>query len=563
MLLQLNISNFALIENLSVDFSNGFNVLSGETGAGKSILIDAINFVLGGKFNKNLIRVGEEKTVVEAVFSIENRKTEEILNELEINHEGLVIISRESFHSGKTIAKVNNKSLLLAKVKQISETLLDIHGQHENQNLLDNSNHIVYVDSFGEEKLSTTLEEYSSLYKNYMDLEKKIKNLQGDHGEREKTIDFLKFQIDEIISINPKMNEDEELNEKFNLLANAEKIKKSLNIGYTILKESDENRYSILDSLMYVLRELKSVEKHNEEIKTIASSLEDSYYILQEDVQSIGSIMDKVYYDEGELEYINSRIYQLSNCKKKYGATIEEVLDYKQSIEERYYELVNSGDIINELLKDQNAILEKLDNLSIKLHELRIAVSENLEEEVKKQLDYVGLEKSTFKIQVNSTNDLGEKGRDKVQFTISTNPGQPLQPLEEIVSGGELSRIMLALKTVFVDKDEIPSVIFDEIDTGISGRIAQRVGEKMFVISKTHQVFCITHLPQIASMADNNYLIEKNSTENNTYTEIKRLKVSEVQLEIARMIGGSEVTSITLENAKEMISLAKGLKEKI
>lgn len=563
MLLQLNICNFALIENLSVDFSEGFNVLSGETGAGKSILIDAINFVLGGKFNKNLIRVGEDKTVVEAVFSIENEKTEIILKELDINHEGMVIISRESFQSGKTIAKVNNKSLLLSKLKSISETLIDIHGQHENQNLLDNTKHIVYVDSFGDDELKTTLSEYSSLYKQYTDLERRIKELQGDEGEREKNIDFLKFQIDEIASINPKIGEDEELTEKFNLLSNAEKIKKSLGIGYTILKESDENRSSVLDSLMYVLRELKSIEKHNEEIKCVYNSLEENYYLIQDNIQSISNIMDKVYYDEGELEYINSRMYQLSGCKKKYGSSIEDVLQYKIEIEKKYFDLVNSGDIINKLQKEQIKVLKQIDDICNKLHDQRIKISNELETEVKNQLDYVGLEKSTFKIDVNLCDVINERGKDKVQFTISTNPGQPLQPLEEIVSGGELSRIMLALKTVFVDKDEIPSVIFDEIDTGISGRIAQRVGEKMFIISKSHQVFCITHLPQIASLADNNYLIEKNSTENNTFTEIKKMKKQEVELEIARMIGGSEVTSITLENAKEMIALAFNLKKNI
>ncbi|MEG2936049.1 MAG: AAA family ATPase, partial [Clostridium sp.] len=271
MLLQLNIMNFALIEKLSIDFSNGFNVLSGETGAGKSILIDAINFVLGGKFNKNLIRVGEDKTVVEAVFSIENSKTLEVLEELEINDEGVVILTRESFSTGKTIAKVNNKTLLLSKVKQVSETLIDIHGQHENQNLLDSTKHINYVDSFGHDLIVDKQSEYEEHYCKYLEIERKIFSLQGNEGEREKKIDFLRFQIDEINTVKPKPGEDEELSKKFNLLSNGEKIKKALEKSYILLKENDESRVSIIDSITYVVRELKSIEKHFEEIKPVVA----------------------------------------------------------------------------------------------------------------------------------------------------------------------------------------------------------------------------------------------------------------------------------------------------
>jgi len=553
--------NFALIEKLSIDFSKGFNVLSGETGAGKSILIDAINFVLGGKFNKNLIRVGEDKTVVEAVFSIENPKTKDVLEELDISDEGVVILSRESFSSGKTIAKVNNKTLLLSKVKQVSETLIDIHGQHENQNLLDSTKHINYVDSFGQELLVDKLSEYGNQYEKYIEIDRKIFSLQGNEGEREKKIDFLRFQIDEINAVKPKLGEDDELSKKFNLLSNGEKIKKALEKSYILLKENDESRISIIDSLMYAIRELKSIEAHYEDIKPIVSSIEESYYVLEDNIATISDLKEDTDYDIGELEFINSRMYQLSSCKKKYGPTLEDVIDYRDSMEEQYYELVNCGEIIEKLQKEKLILREKLMEISEEIHDIRIKISKNLEAEIKKELDYVGLEKSVFRIQVEYTEELTSKGRDKVQFTISTNPGQPLQPLEDVVSGGELSRIMLALKTVFVDKDHIPSVIFDEVDTGISGRIAQRVGEKMVLISENHQVFCITHLPQIAALADANYLIEKNSTDFTTFTEVKKLKVEEVEQEVARIIGGSEVTRKTLENASEMIEKANEIKK--
>ena len=560
MLLQLNIMNFALIEKLSIDFSNGFNVLSGETGAGKSILIDAINFVLGGKFNKNLIRVGEAKTVVEAVFSIENPKTLEVLEELDIPDEGVVILTRESFSSGKTIAKVNNKTLLLSKVKQVSETIIDIHGQHENQNLLDSTKHINDVDSFGQDMIMDKLSEYEKYYEKYLEIDRKIFSLQGNEGEREKKIDFLRFQIDEINAIKPKKGEDEELSKKFNLLSNGEKIKKALEKSYILLKENDESRISIIDSLMYVIRELKSIEKHFEEVKPIVTSIEEAYYNLEDNITIISDLKEDTDYDIGELEFINSRMYQLSSCKKKYGPTLDDVINYRDSIEEQYYELVNCGEIIEKLQKEKNLLKETLIKISDEIHEIRSEISSNLEKEIKKELDYVGLEKSVFKINVELMEELSAKGRDKVQFTISTNPGQPLQPLEEVVSGGELSRIMLALKTVFVDKDHIPSVIFDEVDTGISGRIAQRVGEKMVLISENHQVFCITHLPQIAALADANYLIEKSSTDVTTFTKVKKLNLEEVKHEVARIIGGSEVTVKTLENAQEMIEKANEIK---
>lgn len=563
MLLQLNIMNFALIEKISIDFSEGFNVLSGETGAGKSILIDAINFVLGGKFNKNLIRVGEDKTVVEAVFSIENPKTKDIIRELDIIDEGIVIISRESFNSGKTIAKVNNKSLLLSKVKQISETLIDIHGQHENQNLLDSSNHMNYVDSFGQDKLVDKLKEYEKYYLEYCEIDGKIRSLQGNEGEREKKIDFLKFQMDEINSVKPKIGEDEELSKKFNLLSNGEKIKRALEKSYVLLRENDDSRISIIDSLMYAIRELKSIEAHHEEVKAVVNSLEESYYSLEDNTRTISDLKDNTDYDMGELEFINSRMYQLSNCKKKYGPSLEDVINYRDSMEKQYYELINSGEIIEELLKKKCVLYDKLIKISQDIHNIRIEISNSLEKNVKNELDYIGLEKSTFKIEVSYIDNLTSKGKDKIQFYISTNPGQPLHPLEEVVSGGELSRIMLALKTVFVDKDHIPSVIFDEIDTGISGRIAQRVGEKMVLISANHQVFCVTHLPQIAALADSNYLIEKSSTETTTFTEVKKLKACDVEQEVARIIGGSEVTSITLENAREMISKAHSIKKNL
>jgi DNA repair protein RecN (Recombination protein N) len=556
MLLQININNFALIESLTISFDKGFNVLTGETGAGKSILIDAINYVLGGKFSRDLIRTGEDKTYVEAVFSIENQKTIDTLKEFEIEFDDLVIISRETFQSGKSIAKVNGKALLLANIKAISSTLLDIHGQHENQNLLEPSNHINYLDSFGEKDLVKELDKYKNIYKRYMEIQHEIDNLQGKDGEKEKLIDFYKYQLEEINKANLKKGEDDELESEYSVLSNAEKINKALRSSFELLSSGSENSLSIFDGLGVAIKEIRGIQKHIEKVKTIADSLEEAYYNIEENTENIRKLMDSIQYDEGKLEFINSRIYQIGLYKKKYGKTIEDVLEYRDKIEKQYNQLVNSSEIIEKLKIERNTRLNELKASAGKLHAVRVKIAEALEAAVKKELSYIGLEKSIFKIEAELSESFNELGSDRVQFLISTNPGEPLKPLERIVSGGELSRIMLALKTVFVDKDHIPSVIFDEIDVGISGRVAQSVAEKMYSISSSHQVFCVTHLPQIACMSDVHFLISKDVKENKTYTSVSKMNSEQKQYEIARMVGGAEVTKLTLEHAGELIKLA-------
>ncbi|MBU3176322.1 DNA repair protein RecN [Clostridium estertheticum] len=562
MLLQLNIMNFALIEKLSINFERGFNVLSGETGAGKSILIDAINYVLGGKFNKSLIRTGENKTYVEAIFTIDNQNSRSVLEEMDIDYEDTVFISRETFQSGKSIAKVNGKSLLLSKVKYISKNLLDIHGQHDNHNLLDKANHIFYVDSFGNERLRTAISEYNDKYTRMISIKNRILKLEGNEGERDKRIDFLNYQLEEIKNANLKIGEDEELLEKYAIVSNSENLENHLSRSYQLLYTSDEENPSVLYNLAIAIKELRTIEKHMDKIKEITDSIEESYFNIEENITEIRDLKESIYYDEKELEYMNSRISQINNCKKKYGPTIKEIYEYRDKIDVEYEELTNSSEIIASLKKEKIVLENEMRIIANEIHEIRCETAKNLQNKIKEELNYIGLEKSKFFIEVKLTDEFYKNGCDKVQFCIATNPGEPLNPLEEIVSGGELSRIMLALKTVFVDKDEIPTVIFDEIDTGISGRIAQCVAEKMYLISLNHQIFCVTHLPQIASMADINYLISKNVINDKTYTNIIRMNDNEKQQEIARMIGGTEVTKLTLENSKEMINLANNRKNK-
>lgn len=563
MLQQINIVNFALIENLIISFERGFNILTGETGAGKSILIDAINYVLGGKFNKELIRTGENRTYVEAIFTIENTKTKDVLKKLDIEHDDMVIISRETFQSGKSIAKVNGKALILLQIKMLSQTLLDIHGQHENQNLLDSTTHIQYLDAFGESKYGGKLLEYSKNYQDLTEVKARILEIEGKDGERDKIIDFLKYQLAEINNASLKEKEDEELEEKFKIVSNSEKINKVLNNAYETLHNGNDEIPSISDTITSIIKEIRGIEKHLDSIKKVGDSLEEAFYNIEEDIEQIRDLKEKIYYDESELQFINQRMYQINNLKKKYGSSIEEILIYRDNIMNQFEELSNSEEILAQLNEKKEKIQKMLYSTAEIIHEQREEQAKTLEKLVKNELNFVGLEKSIIEIQVVKEDNLGSNGFDKVQFCISTNPGEPVKPLEKIVSGGELSRIMLALKTVFVDKDETPSVIFDEIDTGISGRIAQCVGEKMYSISLKHQVFCVTHLPQIAAMSDMHFLISKNVKNNKTFTEVNLISPIEKQMEVARMIGGSEVTKLTLENSKELIKMATEKKYEI
>ncbi|WP_294364883.1 DNA repair protein RecN [uncultured Clostridium sp.] len=560
MLLQLNIKNFALIRELCVEFGKGFNILSGETGAGKSILIDTIDYVLGGKFSKDLIRYGEDKTFVEAVFSVENPDILDILKELDIDDE-LLIISRETTLLGKSIIKINGKSVVLAYLKRIREKLLDIHGQHQNQNLLNRSCHIQYLDDFIGEEIYSYLNKYEDLRKEQSLIVEKIKELNGN-TDREKLLDYIKFQIDDIEKANLKVNEEEELKEEFNLLSNAEKISLALRKSYSILDNPMEG-ISVNEGLSKVVNELTSIEKHFEKIKEKREKIEDSLYILEEISREIRDLSSEIQYDEFELEKINSRIYEISLYKKKYGESVEEILNYLKKLKNQYDELINSEEIINELNLKKLKIEDEMQELCVVMHDIRKKYAITLEDSIKYELNYIGMEKSIIKIDIENTDTFNSRGFDEVTFLISTNPGEPLKALEKVVSGGELSRIMLAMKCVFVDKDAIPTLIFDEIDTGISGTVAKRVGEKMFEVSSKHQVLCITHLPQIAALSDCHYFVSKRVEDGKTFTEIKTLDKYEKIKEIAKMTSGDEVSDVTLENASEMVAFAELKKQEI
>ena len=561
MLVVLNIKNFALIQELSVEFGAGFNILSGETGAGKSILIDTIDYVLGGKFSKDLIRYGEDKTYVEAIFDIENDEIYTLLNDLNIEADELLVVSRETTISGKSIIKVNGKTIVLSQLKKIREKLLDIHGQHQNQSLLSKGTHILYLDEYNSENISPLLEQFEIFKNRYSEIEDKINELKGNE-DREKLLDYIKFQIEDIEKAKLKPGEEEDLREQYNILANAEKISSSLINSYNYLNNNPQGN-SVLELLSKVISELSHSEMHLEKIKDKRVQVEEAYYLLEESTRDIRDIANEVYYDENELAAINERIYESSLYKKKYGNSIDEILQFLEKLKNQYDEFINSEEIILKLKKELSVIEKEMKDIGLKLHEFRCMSAKDLEVRIKEELSYVGLEKAIINIDVNLSEEANSRGYDDVQFLISANPGEPLKPLEKVLSGGELSRIMLALKCVFVDKDKIPTLIFDEIDTGISGAIGKRVGEKMYQVSVKHQVLCITHLPQIAALSDNHYFVSKKVENGKTFTQIRMLNEEDKVCEIAKMIGGDNLSDVAIDNSREMVKLADIKKKEI
>ena len=561
MLVVLNIKNFALIQELSVEFGAGFNILSGETGAGKSILIDTIDYVLGGKFSKELIRYGEDKTYVEAIFDMENNEIYTLLNDLNIENDELLVVSRETTISGKSIIKVNGKTIVLSQLKRIREKLLDIHGQHQNQSLLSKGTHILYLDEYNSENISPLLEQFEIVKNRHSQIEDKINELKGN-DDREKILDYIKFQIDDIEKAKLKPGEEEDLREQYNILANAEKISSSLINSYNYLNNNPQGN-SVLELLSKVISEFSHSEMHLEKIKDKRVQVEEAYYLLEESTRDIRDIANEIYYDENELAAINERIYEISLYKKKYGDSIDEILKFLEKLKNQYDEFINSEEIILNLKKELSVIEKDMNEIGVKLHEFRCMSAKDLEVRIKEELSYVGLEKAIIKIDVNLSEIANNRGYDDVQFLISANPGEPLKPLEKVLSGGELSRIMLALKCVFVDKDKIPTLIFDEIDTGISGAIGKRVGEKMYQVSVKHQVLCITHLPQIAALSDNHYFVSKKVENGKTFTQIRMLNEQDKVCEIAKMIGGDNLSDVAIDNSREMVKLANIKKNEI
>jgi DNA repair protein RecN (Recombination protein N) len=562
MLLELHIKNFALIDTVDLEFSNGLNMLTGETGAGKSILIDSINFILGSKQSRDIIRTGYDNAYVEGVFEIHNDEVSNILIENGIEIDDILVIAREINQSGRTISRINGKTVTVGFVKTIGKYLIDLHGQHEHQSLLDEENHIDILDSFCGEELVNEKAKYKECFKQIKEIEGELNRLTSDEQHKLRRMDLLGYQIQEISEASLKVNEDDDLIRRKNMLINAEKIYSNLSSIYQRLYETEEKQ-SAYDEIGSGIVSMESIAKYDTRLQEIKSSLEDIYYKLADAIEEIRDIRDSVEFNADELNEIELRLDLLNKLKRKYGNTVEDILHYYETIKSELSQIERSEEIINDLnLKLQN-YYKILNNHADAIGNFRKDEAVRLKLLIEKELQYLGMEKAIFKIEVIDKENFDENGRNQVYFTMSANPGEALKPLSKVASGGEISRIMLAIKGVIADIDSIPTLIFDEIDTGISGRTAQSVAEKMVLISKSHQILCVSHLPQITSMADYHFKIKKQIKNDKTTTFVNRL-INEEQIdELARMLGGAVVTDLTRKHAKEMLDLAYDLKNKI
>ena len=563
MLLELQIQNFALIEKLKIEFGKGLNILTGETGAGKSIIIDSVNFVLGERSSKDIIRTGYDKAYVETVF--ENTNDPRLLkigeeNGIDLDQE-VLILTRELSISGKSICRVNGKTVTTSILKSIGNHLMDIHGQHEHQSLLNEDNHIDLLDMFGGNSLNELKNQVEHCYSNIINIKYTLNSIMGDDKARERKIDLLNFQVNEINYAILKDNEEEDLLKQKLILNNSNKLFSVLSSSYTALYENEDNNQSIFDRIGYILSELNSIIGIDNKLYDISKNISESYYLLEDAIVDIREYRDKIDFNPDLIDEVEQRLDLINKLKRKYGNTIKDIIEYRDTINKELEDICNSKGKIDNLKKQLESESNILSEKASRLSNLRKFVAKKLQSNIMNELKFLSMERSKFTVsfEIERLNDeiiYNEKGMDKIKFLISTNPGEPEKPLSKIASGGEISRIMLSIKAVLARYDNIPSLIFDEIDSGISGSAAQSVAEKLGQISNNHQVICVTHLPQIASMADTHFYISKSTISDKTNTHVEKLDKKSRIKEIARMLGGTKLTDLTLKHAEEIINMA-------
>ena len=551
--MHLHVKNLALIPEVQADFGPGLNILTGETGAGKSILLGSVNLALGQKMTRGMIREGADYALVELVFQVKSH-TEEKLKEMDVYpEEGQVIITRRLMEN-RSISKVNGETSTAANVRKIAALLLDIHGQHEHQSLLYPEKQMEILDAFGNQEISAAKNEVAELYKKYSGLKKELEGYEMDEEQRRREIGFLEYEIQEISQAQLCSGEDEELETSYRKLANGKRITEGLGYVYQLTGYEGEGMGALMGR---AVQKLAQIREYDPQLENIYSSVEDIDSLLNDLNREISSYLSEFTFSEEEFGKIENRLDLINHLKSKYGHTIEKILAYQKEKELELEKLENFQTRKEELerqLKDQEDLLEEA---SGSLTEIRKKWAGELEKKIVQGLQDLNFLNVEFYISFKEKETFTAQGKDSISFMISTNPGEPVLPLQKVVSGGELSRIMLAIKTLLADKDQTETLIFDEIDTGISGRTAQKVAEKMKVIGENHQVLCITHLPQIASQADGHFLIEKNVENMETTTRIRRLSYKESVEELARMLGGAKITDAVLQNAAEMKDLAQ------
>ena len=564
MLLDLKVKNFALIEKLEINFKKGLNVLTGETGAGKSIIIGALEMLLGGRASREVIRNGKDKAYIEAVY--EPEKLDLINNKLEEYgiepDEDILLLSREIKRTGRNRSRINGQLATLSMVSNVSSYLVDIHGQHEHQSLLDVKLHLDFLDDFIGEKIISLKEKVTNKYNEIKNINKKLQEMEIDEGEKARELDLLEFQINEIENANLKTGEFKKLEKEYKKFSNAEAIFATTGMIYNDINGDDFNNNGILDKIGHFMTELDSLKEYDDKLDSFHSQMENIYYTLQDLGYEIREYNENLDFDKKRLKEIEDRLDTINNLKKKYGETIEEILEYNQKMKKRRNELVSQEDLINELKEKRKNIKAEYYNKAEELSKIRKNSAKNLEEKIKDELTDLAMEDVLFKVNFKEK-DLAGDGIDDIEFMISPNPGEDLKPLAKIASGGELSRIMLAFKKIIAEIDKVDTLIFDEVDSGVGGKTAQKMAEKLAVIGSKRQVICITHLPQIASMSDNHFYINKTAENGKTYTNINKLNGEEKPKELARMLGGVKMTDTTLDHAEEMIKLAEKKKKEI
>lgn len=554
MLENLHIKNAALIAECDLHFAPGLNIMTGETGAGKSMILGSLQFALGGRADRDLLRKGEKQAVVEALFSAEEKEVNSLLEEngIETEADGQILISRTLNESGKSVCRINGCTVTAGMLRQIAAELMDIYGQHEHQSLLNPSRHIRLLDRFCGEKLAEKMAEYGQWYEKRKEVSQRLEGLLGDESQRAQRLDILRFQTEEIAAADLRDGEEEVLIERKKRLAGMEKLMRLTSEGIALLYDGTDEITSVCDLLGRVLEDASEAAELDNQLKETAEILESAYAQIEDCARAWKRYGAELEAEPEELEETEERLQTIYRLKKKYGGSLEAVLEfYKKAAAEMEF-LENSEEAAAQLENRKREAEEQMLRISREMTEIRRERAAQVEKQVEEALHQMQMSQAKFRIAFDQKEEFGKDGRDKVEFLISANQGEDLKPLAKIASGGEMSRVMLALKSVLVDGDDIGTFVFDEIDTGISGKTARKVGEKMYLLGKKRQILCITHLPQIAALADRHFRITKEETMERTETKVALLDEDGSCREVARLIGGEEITETTLAAAREL-----------
>lgn len=557
MLQNLHVKNLALIDESEVELHYGMNVLTGETGAGKSIIIGSINLALGEKIPREMLRDNDQPALVELLFVVDRQETKEKLRELDVELTDDTVLLSRKISAGRAVGRVNGETVSVSRMKEIAGLLIDIHGQNEHQSLSNKKKHLEMIDAYGKKELTPLKDNVRKLYHTYSRLKEEWDGANLDTGQRQREASLLEYEVQEITEANLKVGEDEDLEEDFKRFSNGKKILEAVNHAYEITGGEMESASSAIGR---AVRELSMVSSYDKTVESLESQLLEIDSLLSDFNRDLSGYLNENDFDEATFYEMEKRLDVINHLKSKYGETIEEILGALDEKSVRLEQLQDYDAYLDKLKQQLSKGTEELRQASKELSDARKKVAEQFTKEVKQALGDLNFLHVEFEMPFEETPDFTPNGMDDAQFMISTNPGEPIKPLVKVASGGEMSRIMLAIKTVMAESDDIECLIFDEIDAGISGRTAQMVSEKMNVLSRNHQIIVITHLPQIAAMADSHYLIEKSVNQEVTTSHIFLLEEEDAVKELARMLGGVEITDAVLENAKEMKALAYRMK---